>query len=108
NFNNRDLKTSIIMDKFEDLFSTMEAETKEVRQTFLSKFTNNWYWFAIFCTLGIIGGYLLFSFSPPTYLVQSRLLIPSEENVQSTLLTFDNQIVPRNQKVVNQIGTLQS
>ena len=96
------------MDKFEEILNTLETETKEVRQNFLLKFTKNWYWFAIFCMLGIIAGYLFFSFTPPTYLVQSKLLIPSADNAQNTLLSFDKQVIPKNQKVENQIGTLQS
>lgn len=96
------------MEKFEEILNTLETESKEVRQNFLVKFTKNWYWFAIFCILGLIAGYILFSFSPPTYLVQSRLLIPSTDDVENTLLSFDKQVIPKNQKVENQIGTLQS
>jgi capsular exopolysaccharide synthesis family protein len=96
------------MDKFEEILNTLETETKEVHQNSLSKFTKNWYWFATFCLLGIIAGFLYFSFTPPTYLVQSRLLIPSEDNMQNTLLPFDNKNLPKSQKVENQIGTLQS
>lgn len=96
------------MDKFEEILNTLESENKEVRQNFLVKFTKNWYWFAIFCILGLIGGYMLFSFSQPTFLVQSRLLIPSTDNVPNTLLSFDKQVIPKNQKIENQIGTLQS
>lgn len=96
------------MDKFEEILNTLEHENKEVRQNYLIKFTKNWYWFVLFCILGLGMGYILFTYTPPSYLVQSRLLIPSEENAQSTLLSFDNQIVPKNQKVENQIGTLQS
>jgi len=96
------------MDKFEELFKSLETENKEVSQNFLLKFTKNWHWFAIFSFIGILAGYILFSYTPPVYLVQSKLLIPSEDNVQNTLLSFDNQILPKNQKVENQIGTLQS
>lgn len=96
------------MDKFEEILNTLETETKEVQQNSFSKYTKNWYWFATFCVLGVIAGFLYFSFTPPTYLVQSRLLIPSEDNAQNTLLSFDNKNSPKSQKVENQIGTLQS
>lgn len=96
------------MDKFDELLNSLEAENKEVRQNFLGKFTKNWYWFILFCFLGIVAGYILFTYTPPSYLVQSKLLIPSDDNFQSTLLSFDNQIIPKNQKIENQIGTLQS
>ena len=96
------------MDKFEEILNTLETETKEVRQNFLVKFTKNWFWFAIFCSIGIIAGFLFFSFTPPIYFVHSRLLIPSTENTENTLLSFDKQIIPKNQKIENQIGTLQS
>ena len=96
------------MDKFEEILNTLETETKEVHQNSLLKFTKNWYWFVTFCLLGLITGLLFFSFTPPTYLVQSRLLIPSEENGQNKLLPFDNKITSKNQKIENQIGTLQS
>lgn len=96
------------MDKFEDILNTLGNENKEVHQNFLLKFIKNWYWFATFCFIGILAGYILFTFTPPSYQVKSRLLIPSEDNSQNTLLSFDNQITPKNQKVENQIGTLQS
>ena len=63
------------MDKFEEILNTIETETKEAHQNSLSKFMKNWYWFATFCFLGIITGLLFFTFTPPIYLVQSRLLI---------------------------------
>ena len=96
------------MDRFEEILNTLEHENKEVQQNYLLKFTKNWHWFVLLCVVGVAAGYVLFSFTPPSYLVQSRLLIPSEDNVQNTLLTFENQITPRNQKIENQIGTLQS
>ena len=96
------------MDKFEEILNTLETETKEVHQNSLLKFTKNWYWFATFCMLGLIIGLLFFSFTPPTYLVKSRLLVPSEDNEQNKLRPFDNKITTKNQKIENQIGTLQS
>lgn len=96
------------MDKFEEILNTLESENKDVRQSFLIKFIKNWYWFILTCVLGIAAGYVIFRYTPPSYLVQSRLLIPSEDNVQNTLLSFDNQVIPKNLKIENQIGTLQS
>jgi len=96
------------MDKFEEILNTLETENKEVRQNYLVKYLKNWYWFAIFCLIGISAGYLFYSFTPPNYLVQSRLLIPSSDDAQNTLLTFDKQVIPKNQKIENQIGTLHS
>jgi hypothetical protein len=96
------------MDKFEEILNTLETENKEVHQNYLLKFTKNWYWFAIFAFIGIVAGFALFHYTAPTFLVQSKLLIPSDENAQKTLLSFENQILPKNQKIENQIGTLQS
>lgn len=96
------------MDKFEDILNTLGSENKEVHRNFILKFTKNWYWFVAFCSLGLILGFLLFLSTPPTYLVQSKLLIPTEGNSQNTLLPFENQATPKSQKVENQIGKLQS
>ncbi|HZW39134.1 MAG TPA: polysaccharide biosynthesis tyrosine autokinase [Ignavibacteriaceae bacterium] len=96
------------MDKFEEILNTLETENKEVHQNYLLKFTKHWYWFAIFAFIGIVAGFVLFHFTAPSFLVQSKLLIPSDENAEKTLLSFDKQILPKNQKIENQIGTLQS
>lgn len=96
------------MDKIEDLLNSFESEDKEIRQNVILKYTKKWYWFAIFCTLGIIAGYVVYKLTPPTYQVQSRLLIPTEDNALSALLPFDSPVMPKGQKIENQIGILQS
>lgn len=97
------------MDKFEELLNSLESEEKESRQNIILKYTKKWYWFAIFSLLGVCLGYVAYMFTPPSYQVQSRLLIPSEENNQNTILPFDNsQNTPKLQKIENQIGILQS
>ncbi len=96
------------MEKIEDLLNSLESENKESRQNVLLKYTKNWYWFALFCFLGISGGLLIFRYSQATYKVQSRLLIPLESNSLSAMIPFDNQNTPKNQKIENQIGILQS
>lgn len=96
------------MDKIEDLLNSLESESKESRQNMLLKYTKNWRWFALFCLLGLSCGYLLFRYSPATYKVQSRLLIPAESNPISTMGPFENPITSRDQKIENQIGILKS
>lgn len=96
------------MDKIEDLLNSFESEDKEIRQNVILKYTKKWYWFAIFCTLGIIAGFVVYKLTPPTYQVQSRLLIPTEDNALSALLPFDSPVMPKGQKIENQIGILQS
>ena len=96
------------MDKIENLLNSLENEDKEIRQNVLLKYIKNWYWFALFCFLGLAGGYLLFQLTPPSYRVQSRLLIPSEGNTLSAMRPFDNSTQPQNQKIDNQIGILKS
>lgn len=96
------------MDKIEDLLNSLEAESKESRQNMLLKYTKNWKWFILFCFLGLSLGYLLFRYSPASYKVQSRLLIPAEATPMSTMGPFENPITTRDQKIENQIGILKS
>ncbi len=96
------------MEKIEDILNSIESEDKEIRQNIIIKYTKNWYWFLLFCVLGIAGGYTIYSITPATYKVQSRLLIPTEESPLTALLPFDNPIMPKSQKIENQIGILQS
>jgi len=96
------------MDKIEDLLNSFESEDKEIRQNVILKYTKKWYWFVLFCILGIAGGFVVYRLTPPSYKVQSRLLIPSEDNPLSALLPFDNPITAKGQKIENQIGILQS
>ena len=97
------------MDKFEDLLNSLESEEKENRGNIILKYAKKWYWFAIFSFIGISLGYFLFIITPASYQVQSRLLIPTEENNQNTILPFDNNpTFPKSQKIENQIGILQS
>jgi capsular exopolysaccharide synthesis family protein len=96
------------MDKIEDLINTVDSENKAKQRNVFLKYIQNWYWFAIFCSIGLICGFLLFKASPQTYKVQSRLLIPTEESALSALMPFNSQILPKYQKIENQIGILQS
>lgn len=96
------------MEKIEDLINSIELENKANRRNVFLKYTSNWYWFAIFCAVGSICGFLLFKTSPQAYLVQSRLLIQTEENGSTAMVPFNNSIMPKYQKIENQIGILQS
>lgn len=96
------------MERIEDLLNSLESEEKDNRKTTLIKYIKNWYWFAIFCGIGLICGFLLFKFTPQSYSVQSRLLIPVEDNGNNSIAPFNSRILPNNQKIENQIGILQS
>ena len=96
------------MDKLEDLLNSIESENKGISQNVLLKYINKWYWFALFCFLGISVGYFHFLNTPSTYKVQSRLLIPSQGNSIGALTPFNNSVIPQNQIIENQIGILQS
>jgi tyrosine-protein kinase Etk/Wzc len=96
------------MEKIEDLLNSLNSEEKENQKNTLIKYINNWYWFTLFCVIGLICGFLLFKFTPQSYSVQSRLLIPVEDNGNNSIAPFNSQILPRNQKIENQIGILQS
>jgi len=96
------------MNKIEDLLNSIESEDNEIRQNVILKYIKNWYWFVLFCLLGAAGGFVVYKLTPASYRVQSRLLIPTEDNAISALLPFDSPIMPKNQKIENQIGILQS
>jgi capsular exopolysaccharide synthesis family protein len=96
------------MEKIEDFLDSIESKDKEIRQNVILKYIKNWYWFLLFCILGAVGGFVVFKLTPASYKVQSRLLIPTEDNALSALLPFDSPIMPKNQKIENQIGILQS
>ena len=96
------------MEKIEDILNSLESEDKEIRQNVLIKYTKRWYWFVVFALLGLVGGYAFFNITPQTYRVQSRLLIPTEENPLDAMIPFDSPIMPKTQKIENQIGILQS
>jgi capsular exopolysaccharide synthesis family protein len=96
------------MDKIEDLLNSMELESKTNRTNIFLKYIDNWYWFAVFCGAGLIAGFILFTTSPQAYRVQSRLLIPTEENALSSMIPFNTSVLPKYQKIENQIGILQS
>ena len=96
------------MEKIEDLLNSLESEEKENQKNTLIKYISNWYWFALFCGIGLVCGFLLFKFTPQSYRVQSRLLIPVEDNGNNSIAPFNSQSIPKSQKIENQIGILQS
>lgn len=96
------------MEKIEDLLNSIELEEKVNRRNIFLKYIDNWYWFASFCGIGLVCGFLLFKTSPQTYKIQSRLLIPTEENAITAMMPFNSNILPKYQKIENQIGILQS
>lgn len=96
------------MDKIEDMINTLESESKVNRQNVFFKYIDKWYWFVIFCGIGVTCGFLLFKTSPQAYRVQSRLLIPTEENGLAAMMPFNSSLLPKYQKIENQIGILQS
>lgn len=96
------------MEKIEDLLNSLESEKKENQKNIFLKYIDNWHWFALFCTIGLICGFLLYKTTPQSYKVQSRLLIPLEENAISAIMPFNSPMLPKYQKIENQIGILQS
>ena len=96
------------MEKIESLLNSLESEEKENQRNALRKYIKNWYWFVLFCSIGIAFGFLLFKFTPQSYNVQSRLLIPIVDNANNGIRPFNSQIYQKELKTENQIGILQS
>lgn len=94
------------MDNIEDILNSIDD--KVGRQYILLNYIKNWYWFLLFCSLGLAGAYILFQFTPATFEVQSRLFIPTELNSLTDIKPFNNQGGPQKQTIENQIGILKS
>lgn len=98
------------MEKIEEIISLIEAREKNKTKTFFLKYLKKWPWFAFFCTIGLILGYLHFKNSPNRYIVQSRILVVSQENTMSSVLSFDKPMIGLGKKsnIENKIGILRS
>ncbi len=96
------------MNNFEDFIYSIDKKGQESHQNILFKYFNKWHWFVVFSTLGLLIGYIGFSFSPATFEVKSRLLIPTESNSITEIKPFDNYNNSEKQNIENQIGILKS
>lgn len=96
------------MEKIEDVLNSLESVEKENQRNALRKYIGKWYWFALFCSIGLFLGFLLFKYTPQSYKVQSRLLIPIVDNSINGIRPFNSQAYQKELKTENQIGILQS
>ena len=98
------------MEKIEEIISLIEAREKNKTKTFFLKYLKKWPWFAFFCAIGLTLGYLHFKNSPSRYIVQSRILVVSQENAMNSVLSFDKPMIGlgKNSNIENKIGILRS
>lgn len=96
------------MKDLEEILNSIDNKEKESRQNVLINYIINWHWFLIFCSIGLVVGFIGFQLTPATFEVKSRLLIPSEGNSLTDIKPFNNQGSSQKQTVENQIGILKS
>lgn len=97
------------MEKIEDVINLIDTHEKERTKSVLFRYIKKWPWFIVFCTIGLVSGYLYTKNSPELFLVKSRILIINDDNSISNFLPFENSILNiDNSNIENQIGILRS
>lgn len=96
------------MKDLEEILNSIDNKEKETRQNVLINYIINWHWFLIFCSIGLVVGFVGFQLTPATFEVKSRLLIPSDGNSFTDIKPFNNPGSSQKQTIENQIGILKS
>ncbi|NOY95844.1 MAG: polysaccharide biosynthesis tyrosine autokinase [Chlorobi bacterium] len=96
------------MEKFEDFIYSLETMEKENLRKGYMKYLKRWPWFAVFCFAGLAVSLLAYKTTPPTYKLESRLLIYGENNSLSSEVTFDDHPYYEKGNIDDQVGILHS
>jgi len=89
------------------LVNTQEEEGIDVKKL-IYLLRRQWYWFALFGVLGIIGAYGYNKLTRPSYSVSTSILIPEKSNGMDMKQLFQGAIdVPKN-NIYNQIEIIKS
>lgn len=98
------------MDKIEEILNQIDVQQKKETTKVFRKYLRKWPWFILFFVLGLGTGYFIYTKSPDTFMVKSRILVTEENQSISSVLAFNNPMMSlRNQSnIENKIGILQS
>ncbi len=101
------------MKNIEDIINQIDTNKKKDTINNFKKYIKFWYLFLIFGFIGTIIGLLIFRYSPPTYSIQSRVLVKTQNEQLNSILPSQNDFVKsmgmgQNSNIENKIGILQS
>ncbi len=99
------------MENFEEIIRRIDSDKNDKVKNNIRKYLQKWYWFAISILSGLAISLYVFTHSPNTYEVKSRILVEVPNEEMNSILSFDNKSISAtnsNVNVENKIGILKS
>lgn len=82
------------MNNVEDIIRKIDSDKDNKLQKELRRYLKNWYWFVISAVVGGALSFFLYTQSPVTYEIKSRILAESKNEEINSLLSFNDKTQP--------------